>query len=166
MLQTTVAPFIKISEVHPDLVLIFVVGWVFLRGTEEGLYWALIGGVSLDFFANSPFGVFTLALLLVTLLSSLAQGLRFGSSIVLPLSLIFPLSVLFNSLALLFLLISDFFSSIDRTISWANAFSNIFVPTAIFNTVVMMLGSLLDKIRTKDAADRSERNTFFCSLQA
>ena len=36
-LQTTLSPLIKISGVHPDLVLILVIGWVILRGLEEGV---------------------------------------------------------------------------------------------------------------------------------
>jgi len=133
LLQATLSPFIKISEVHPDLVFVLVIGWVVLRGLEEGLFWALIGGLSLDLLSGAPFGVFTLSMLLVALTSSLFHGRLFGSSIVLPLSLTFPLSLLFNGLALLFLAL------LGRHIVWSDAFFSKLLPIAIFNTMVMML---------------------------
>ena len=127
------SPFIEISGVHPDLVLLLVIGWIILRGLGEGLVWALIGGLSLDFVSGAPFGVFTLALLLTAFVANLAHGRIFGSSIVLPLSLTFPLSLLFNGLALLFLTL------LGRPAGWTEAFFDVLLPVAIFNTAVMLL---------------------------
>ncbi len=132
-MQVTLAPFVKISGVHPDLVLILVIGWVILRGVGEGLVWGVIGGLSLDLISSAPFGVFTLTMLLVALAASLSHGRVFGSSIVLPLSLTFPLSILFNALALLLL------NLLGRPVIWADALIYVLVPAAIFDTVVMML---------------------------
>jgi hypothetical protein len=52
---------------------------------------------------------------------------------VLPLSLTFPLSLLFNGLALLWLAL------LGRPVIWSDAFFNVLLPAAVFNTVVMML---------------------------
>jgi rod shape-determining protein MreD len=133
LLQATLSPYIKISGVHPNLVFILVIGWVILRGLEDGFLWALIGGLSLDFLSGAPFGVFTLTMLLVALLANLSHGRIFGSSIVLPLTLTFPLSLLFNGLALLFLAL------LGQHIVWSDAFFSRLLPVAIFNTMVMML---------------------------
>ena len=132
-LQTTLSPFVKISGVHPDLVLVLVISWVILRGLEEGLFWAAIGGLSLDIFSGAPFGVFTLSMVVVALVTSLFHGRVFGSSIILPLSLTFPLSLLFNGLVLLLLML------LGRPMDWSAAFFNILLPVAIFNTMVMVL---------------------------
>jgi rod shape-determining protein MreD len=133
LLQVTLSPYVKISGVHPDLVFVLVIGWVILRGLEEGHLWALIGGLSLDFLSGAPFGVFTLSLLLVALAANLFHGRVLVSSIVLPLSLTFPLSLLFNGLALLFLAL------LGRHIVWSDAFFSRLLPMAIFNTMTMML---------------------------
>ncbi|GIK41209.1 MAG: hypothetical protein BroJett011_50420 [Chloroflexota bacterium] len=93
----------------------------------------MIGGLSLDLLSGGPFGLFTLAMLVVTLVTSLFHGRLFGSSIILPLSLTFPLSLLFNGLALLIL------NLLGRPIVWNEAFSTVLVPVAIFNTAVMLL---------------------------
>lgn len=104
-----------------------------MRGLSDGLAWAVIGGLSLDLLSGGPFGLFTLAILVVTLVTSLFHGRLFGSSIILPLSLTFPLSLLFNGLALLFL------NLLGRPVVWNEAFSAVLVPVAIFNTAVMLL---------------------------
>lgn len=132
LFQSTVSPYIEINGVHPDLVLVLVIGWVVLRGWPEGLIWTLIGGLSLDFLSAAPFGIFTLALIIVALVANLVHGLTFGSSIVLPLSLTFPLTLLFNGLALLLL------NLLGRPIIWADALAAILVPVAVFNTAVML----------------------------
>lgn len=129
----TVSPFIEINQVHPDLVFVVVIGWIILRGLQEGLVWALLGGLCLDFVSGAPFGVWTLALIFVALVANLSHGRVFGSSIVLPLSLTFPLSFLFNGLALLLLYL------LGRPIGWTDAFSNVLLPAALFNTAVMIL---------------------------
>ena len=87
ILQMTLSPFIKINGVHPDLVLILIIGWIILRGLGEGLLWALIGGLCLDFASGAPFGIFTLTMLLVAVTANLSHGRVLGSSIILPLSL-------------------------------------------------------------------------------
>ncbi len=110
-----------------------VIGWVILRGLGEGLVWALIGGLSLDLVSGAPFGILTLTMLIVALVTNLSHGRVFGSSIVLPLSLTFPLSLLFNGLALLFLTL------LGRPIIWSSAFFDVLLPAALFNTAVMIL---------------------------
>jgi len=129
----TLSPFIKINGVHPDLVLILIIGWIILRGLGEGLLWALIGGLCLDFASGAPFGIFTLTMLLVAVTANLSHGRVFGSSIILPLSLTFPLSLLFNGLALLLLVF------LGHPVVWLDAFSSVLMPVAVFNTAVMML---------------------------
>jgi rod shape-determining protein MreD len=113
--------------------LVVVIGWTLLRGLRDGVVWAVIGGLSLDLLSGGPFGLFTLAMLVMALVASLFHGRLFGSSIILPLSLTFPLSLLFNGLALLLL------NLLGRPIVWNEAFSAVLVPVAIFNTAVMLL---------------------------
>lgn len=133
LLQSTLAPYLKINGVHPDLVLVVVIGWTFLRGLREGAAWAFIGGLSLDLLSGGPFGLFTFTIVVATLITSLFHGRLFGSSIILPLSLTFPLSLLFNGLALLLL------NLLGRPVVWNEAFALVLVPVALFNTAVMLL---------------------------
>ncbi len=132
LVQATLSPYIKVNGVHPDLVLLLVVGWTSLRGLEEGAVWALIGGICLDFLSGAPFGVFSVTLLAAAVVTGLFHGRMFGSSIVLPVFLTFPLSFLFNGGALLLL------SFLGHPVNWNSAVTFILLPLAIFNTVLMV----------------------------
>ncbi len=132
-MQVVLSPYIRVSGVHPDLVLLVVVSWVFLRGVREGLVWALMGSLGLELFSAAPFGVLTFSLLTTTIVAGLGHGRLFGSSIVLPLSLTFPLSLLFNGLALVLMFL------LGRPVVWLDAFSNVLLPAAIYNTMMMVL---------------------------
>ena len=131
--QATLSPYMKVGGVHPDLVLLLVIAWTVLRGIEEGALWALIGGVSLDVLSGAPFGVFSFTMLLVAVVTGLFHGRTFGSSIVLPLMLTFPLSLLFNGGALIFL------NLLGHPLNFTDAFFYIMIPSAIFNTSLMLL---------------------------
>ena len=127
--------------------MILVIGWSLLRGNEDGLLWAVIGGLSLDFLSAAPFGIFTFTMLIVVFVTNLIHGRTFGSSIVLPLSLTFPLSLLFNGLALLFRLgLLELWQNTTESIDWGivfidwgTGFVSVLVPAAIVNTVLMVL---------------------------
>jgi rod shape-determining protein MreD len=133
LLQATLSPYIRINGIQPDLVFILVVGWIILRGSGDGLTWALVGGLCLDFVSAAPFGVFTVTMLVVALTANISHGRIFGGSLVLPLSLTFPLSLLFNTLALLLLNI------LGRPVIWVDAFSHVLLPAALVNTAVMLM---------------------------
>ena len=62
LLQSTVLSDYAWHDLRPDLVLVAVAGWAALRRIEDGLVWALLGGLCLDFFSAGPFGVSTVGL--------------------------------------------------------------------------------------------------------
>jgi len=113
--------------------LVLVIGWTVLRGLQEGVIWALIGGISLDFLSGAPFGIFTLTMFLTAFVAGFFHGRIFGSSVVLPLGLAFPLSLFFNTVGLLFLNI------LGRPIAWLDAFSNVLLPAALYDTGAMVV---------------------------
>jgi rod shape-determining protein MreD len=52
----------RVAGVHPDLVLLAVVGWAALHRLEDGLLWATLGGIATDLLSAGPFGSSVLAL--------------------------------------------------------------------------------------------------------
>jgi rod shape-determining protein MreD len=149
LVQVTLSPYMKVGGVHPDLTLILVISWTILRGLEEGLVWAMVAGLSLDFSSGAPFGTFTLATVTVALLASLGHGRTFGSSIILPVSAMFPLSLLFNGLALVLLAL------LGRPIAWDVAFYSKLMPVAFFNTILII--AIFPLLRLLDRSSYPER---------
>lgn len=100
VVQSTIMPRIALWGVHPELMLMVVTSWSILSGAEEGMLWALIGGIPLDLLSAGKFGLHTLALLLVSFLSGLGERAIFRSDLLMPL-LVIPLATLGYEMALL-----------------------------------------------------------------
>jgi rod shape-determining protein MreD len=131
LVQTSLGPFLTIAGVHPDLVLVAVIGWTLLRGSEEGLLWAVIGGLGLDLLSGGPFGVMTIALIITSLLTRLGYGRVFGSYLVIPLALTFPLSLAY------YLTHSLLLSLLNRPIAWLPALAHVILPASLLNIAAM-----------------------------
>lgn len=56
ILQTAVLPFFPILGLSPQLPFLVALSWALLRGMEEGVIWAFIGGVFVDMFSVAPMG--------------------------------------------------------------------------------------------------------------
>jgi rod shape-determining protein MreD len=131
--QSSWGSFLSIGGVHPDLVLVVVVAWTLLQGPRDGLLWALIGGLCLDFLSSGPFGVVTIALLAVALLASLGYGRVFGGYVTLPLMLVFPLSLVY------YLIQMTLLGVLGRQIIWIPTLTNVVLAASLLNIVVILL---------------------------
>jgi rod shape-determining protein MreD len=131
--QVSLWDYLVFSGVHLDLVLVLVLAWAMVRNLEEGTIWALIGGLCLDLLSGTPFGVFSIALVVVMALATLVQTRVFGGGLVLPILFSFPLSLLFNGLALLML------NLLGRPVAWISAFEQVLLPAAGLNTGAMVV---------------------------
>ena len=131
LLQSTLLPQVKVFGVQPDLVLLAVVAWSLLRGSEEGMLWALIGGLALDALSSARLGVNTLPLLLISFLAGLWQRGLVRQEILIPF-LVIPVASLVYQSALVALL---------RLLGWPGTWSDslqyAILPTTLVNTLLM-----------------------------
>jgi rod shape-determining protein MreD len=133
LIQSSIGPFLTIAGVHPDLVLVAVIGWTLLRGLGEGLVWAVIGGIALDLLSGGPFGAATAALVITSLLASLGYGRVFGGYLTLPLALTFPLSLAYYLIYTLILAV------LHGPIAWIPTVADIILPASMLNMAAMFL---------------------------
>ena len=68
------------------MMLLVVVSWSLLRGTREGLLWALGGGFLLDLLSGGPLGATVLALGLSSVITGMGELNVFRDSLWLPLA--------------------------------------------------------------------------------
>jgi rod shape-determining protein MreD len=66
LLQTAVFRQILFLDGSLDLLLVAIVSWSLLR-PEEGLAWAMLAGIFADMFSGGPFGITSIAYLLVAI---------------------------------------------------------------------------------------------------
>jgi rod shape-determining protein MreD len=140
LLQSTTMPHITVLGVHPDLMLMAVASWSLLRGAEEGMLWALIGGIALDLFSGARFGVATLSLLIVGFLSSLGQRNVFRLDLVLPI-LVIPLATLvYNGVTLALL------DVLGWPVHWGESLVRVILPCVLVNTLGMPIVYLILRV--------------------
>lgn len=133
LIQSSLGPFLTIADVHPDLVLVAVIGWTLLRESKEGVLWAIIGGLCLDLLSSGPFGAITVSLVVTSLVSRLGYGLVFGGYLIIPLTLTFPLSLAY------YLTYTLLLNVLNKPLPWLPALSSVILPASVLNIAVMLL---------------------------
>ncbi len=84
ILQVAILPRFPVLGLVPLLSLLAAVSWGLLRGPEEGVLWAFVGGLMLDLFTSGPTGAITLAMMAAVLVVVLIQHNFPNSSFFLP----------------------------------------------------------------------------------
>jgi rod shape-determining protein MreD len=133
LIQSSLGPFLTIVDVRPDLVLVAVIGWTLLRGSKEGVLWAIIGGLCLDLLSSGPFGVITVSLIITSLLARLGYGLVFGGYLIIPLTLTFPLSLAY------YLTYTLLLNVLSQPLPMLPALSSVILPASVLNIAAMLL---------------------------
>ena len=84
MAQASVAPYLCMFGVSPDLPLLFALSWVLLQGLGEGIIVSLVAGVALDALSGGIFGLSVLSMALSSGLAGIAEVNVFRSARFLP----------------------------------------------------------------------------------
>jgi rod shape-determining protein MreD len=116
-----------------DLVLLLAVAWSIRRGIEDGIVWAILGGLALDTLSAGPFGVSVIAVGVAAVVAgSVGPSLRRASAL-LPL-LLTPLASVIATLsaALLFVLVG-------RVVSWPSTVALVVLPAAVLDSLAMLV---------------------------
>lgn len=127
VLQAGLMSHLAVAGALPDIVLIVVVDWGILRGMDEGVLWAFMGGLLLDFFSGYPLGTNTVSLALVASLVSLGQGTFIRTHALLPLATVALATLLYYGCVLFIL------ESTQHQVAWISIVRDDALPAAIFN---------------------------------
>jgi rod shape-determining protein MreD len=134
LVQSSLGQRISVAGIHPDLVLVCVMGWSFWRRSADSLTWAIVGGIWLDVLSAGPFGAMTVPLILVSLLvTRLGFGRVLGGYLVLPLLLAFPLSILY------YLLYVAVLNLTGTPVPWVPTLAYVGLPASLLNAGVSFL---------------------------
>ena len=128
LLQTTVFRQILFLDGSLDLLLVAVVCWSMLR-PEEGLGWALVGGLFADLFSGGPFGITAIAYLLVAICVGSLHGRLWTRSplAVMAIAMFGTVIAHLASIALLVLF--------GHTLEVGYLLTYVSLPTAFLNTI-------------------------------
>lgn len=131
LVQTSVVPQFAPFGARPDLLLIVVTAWSLLRGTEEGMLWALVAGVAMDVVSGAPFGMSTLPLLIISFGTGLTQRGMFRFDLVIPILIIPVATLIYQAIMVVWLKISGW------PITWGEAANHLGLSGVLVNTLLM-----------------------------
>jgi len=132
ILQSTVIPEVRIAGGGPDLILMLVISWTLLSGIEEGVIWALIGGILQDILNGIPTGTSALALVILVFLITLVMRPISRKNLVVP-----PLIITVGT-ALYHLLLVVLFTAVGHPVSVNYTLPYVTLPTTLFNAVLIL----------------------------
>lgn len=133
LLQSTVVARIQILGVSPDLVLLFIVGWVLYRGVGEGIVVALVSGLILDALSGAPFGLRLVSLAVASGIVGLGELNVFRSAWFLPYVTVAVATLIYQGL---FLLLA---SLLGVPVIWWPTMWRLVLPVVVVNTLCMPL---------------------------
>lgn len=118
---------VNLFKVQTNLILISVIFLSFL-GIDKSFWWAFFGGIFLDIYSLYPFGLFTLTLLIVALISHILSGRVFTNHTFLSMLatgicgiLTFKIFLLAANQILFLLRITNFYLVLNK-MYWINLF--------------------------------------------
>ena len=133
MLQSTALAHLVVVGVKVDLVLLLVVAWSIRRGIEDGIVWALIGGLAVDLLSAEPFGTSVVGFGFAAVVAgSIGPALR-QVSVLLPLILT-PLTSVVASLASALVM-----AAVGWPMPWPATVALVVLPAAVLDSVAMFL---------------------------
>lgn len=132
VVQSAVAPHFAIHGLKAELVLALVVSWSILRGSEEGLVWAILGGLFLDLFSAAPFGASATAMALTALLVSWMGPSLSRANTLLPLALAPVATAVFNASSLTLL------EAFGWNADWSFIALHVIAPLAALDFLLMV----------------------------
>jgi rod shape-determining protein MreD len=130
VLQTSLMSHLAVSGAIPGLVLLVVVDWGILRGPDQGMLWAFIGGLGIDVFSSWPFGTSTVALVLVASIVSLGGGTFIRTHALLPPAAVFLATLLYYGIAFFIL------ESTHHSVDWLSVVRELVLPIAVYNAAL------------------------------
>ncbi len=124
-------PVFGFSGGIPDLVLVLVVSWGLVRGSEEGMVWGMLGGLSVGLLSGGPLGAHALMMTLIGFFAGMGQRSPFRSRLLIPLLSIALATITYDGGMSLILHISGWPLAINPTVV------RVVAPAIIANAVLM-----------------------------
>jgi len=131
LVQSVLLSRVNLWGARPDLMLLVVLAWAVVRGVDEGLMWAFVGGLIIDLLSGGPLGATVLALLVAAFLAGQPWGRGIGSPVA-HLLLVALLGAVVYHLVLLIVL-----AWTGHTVDWGYALLRVAAPSALLTVALI-----------------------------
>ena len=153
LIQTSVFNHFEMAGIEPNLILVSVVAFGYLKGRRFGLIVGFLGGLLLDMFIGSYFGMNALILMYIGYLNGLIRLFYFGDDIKFPLFLLAFSDILYG----LAVFAALFFMRLREDLSFY--MKAVIIPEAVYTVIVGIIGYLLIGVAVRWADKQEKRAT-------
>lgn len=145
LVEATLAPYLKVGDAGPHLVLVGGVIWTIAAGIERGITWAFVGGIVLDSLLGRALGTSAFALLLAVGVAALLAKPVPRLRLVLPVVAVPVISVGYS------MLILALGTATQPGLSVADP-TRLFLPGALYDGILgMFIGPLVVTLHDRRA---------------
>jgi rod shape-determining protein MreD len=130
VIQTALFPFFQLRGGRLDLTLLLVLIWTLLAGAEEGIIWAIVGGVIADIASGYPMGLSALCMVIVMIGVGLTVGSIERPNILVVLLATLIVSPVYHGMMAVSLTV------LGRPIALIDSVFNVILPTVVLNILV------------------------------
>ncbi len=127
VLQASVMPQIRFWDGAPDLVFLCVLSWSVHAPLEEGVTWAILGGVMQDLLSVAPVGLSSIGLILVVF------GVHYLSRQVQRVGLLWLIALVLGGSLFQQMMVWLLFALLGFTMNFIDDFDFVIIPTIIYN---------------------------------
>ena len=133
LLQCTVFKALSIASISPNLLIVVVASFGFMRGKKEGIFVGFFAGLLLDIMFGTVIGFYALIYMLIGYGNGFFQRVFYDEDIKLPLALIAGSEFLYGMViyVLLFMLKSDF--------HFLNYLRHVIMPELVYTILVTLV---------------------------
>ena len=132
-IQTCVFPLIPFLSAYPNLMLILIFSFGFIRGSASGMTYGLVAGLLMDLSSGGSLGFYTLAFIWMGYVNGICTKYYYEDYITLPLVLSALNEVFYN----FYLYVFGFL--VRGRLNFGYYFINIILPETIFTVVTTLI---------------------------
>lgn len=133
VVQTCVFPLLPFLSVYPNLLLILIFSFGFIRGSNSGMFYGLFAGLLMDLSSGGTFGFYTLFYIWMGYINGICTKYYYEDYITLPLVLCLLNELSYN----LYLYVFSFL--IRGRLNFGYYLINIILPETIFTVVTTLV---------------------------
>lgn len=133
IVQTCVFPLMPFLSVYPNLMLILIFSFGFIRGSNSGMCYGLVAGLLMDLSSGGALGFYTLFYIWMGYINGICTKYYYEDYITLPLVLCAVNELMYN----MYLYVFGFL--VRGRLSFGYYFVNIILPEMIFTVVTTLV---------------------------
>ena len=132
LMEVSVLPLFRVYGLQPNLLLVLLVAWLIVRGSNEVYILAPIGGILLGFVDGAPAGTALIGLAPLALIQEIRGSQLREGGLIEAVSFTIVMSFFYNIVHL------GVFALLSQGGEWGPAFTRIILPTVFLNVVILV----------------------------